>query len=486
MITYFTLFITMFSLTLGAVDCLAAKASSSKKKKLNTTHHLHHHTKAKIEKPSVIIEETKIAPIHINVKELKSPEGFKFWFVQNNDIPVVTVSISFENAGHKNSPEGFAGLVTLLSSTLDEGAGNYNSDKFKKLLLEKNIQLFIDASADDFTIRFRTVKERVADAFNLINLILTQPRFDSEQLKTVKDQISSMARQSLNDENSIAGEALYKHTIVAPHPYIKKTKKIIEEVVKIEAPHLKEYLKYYFAKDNIVISAAGDISEADLAKYIDQSFSGLPEKMKPCDIKDVAFQNLGSTKKVSLDVPQSVILFLQPGIRRDDPDFYVAYMLSVILGGNQLGSRLFDEVRDKRGLVYGCTCNLIWTDHMNYIIGSTATNTESVDETIKVIREVWDRISREGVTEKELNLYKRYLTGSYALRFSSTLEIASLLTQFQLDKLPVDFINKRNEILEKITAQDMNRVAEKLFHSGLLSFVVVGREKFSKEAEKHQ
>ena len=302
----------------------------------------------------------------------------------------------------------------------------------------------------------------------------------------MKDQIISVASQSLHDENSIAGEALTVHLIAAPHPYIKKTKEVIEEIVKVEATHLREYLKDYFAKDNIVISAAGEISEAELGKYIDQTFSNFPEKSKSCDIKDVVFQNLGSTKEISLDIPQSVILFLQPGVKRDDPDFYAAYMLNVILGGNQLGSRLFDEVREKRGLVYGCSSDLIWSDHMSYIIGGTATNTESVDETIKVIREVWDHLASKGVTTKELTLYKRYLTGSYALRFSSTLGIVSLLTHLQLDKIPVDFINKRNEILDKITVEDINRVAKKILHSEQLAFIVVGRGKVLKEAEKHQ
>ena len=478
MIRYFTLFITMFSLTLGSVDCLAAK---TKKKRTATPV-----AKVKVVKPPVIIEEAKIAPININVKDLKSPEGFKFWFVQNNDIPVVTVTISFRNAGQKSSPEGFAGLVTLLSSVLDEGAGDYNSQQFKKLLLEKNIQLSVKPSVDDFTITFRTVKERVADAFNIINLILTQPRFDSEQLQTVKDQIISAASQSLHDENSIAGEALTTHTIVGPHPYIKKTKKVIEEIVKVEATHLREYLKNYFAKDNILISAAGNISETDLGKYIDQTFSKFPEKSNSCDVKTAVLQNLGAVKEVSLDIPQSVVLFLQPGIKRDDPDFYAAYILNIILGGEQLGSRLFDEVRDKRGLVYGCSSNLIFLDHMNYIVGSTATNTENVEEVIKIIRQVWDHLANQGVSEKELTLYKRYIMGSYALRFSSTLEIVGFLTQLQLDKFPVDFINKRNEIFDKVTVEDVNRVAKKLLHSEQLAFVVVGKGKVSKEAEKHQ
>lgn len=481
MTRYITLLIALFSLTYGAMDCLAAKPKIKKKK-----HVIQHAKVIKVEKPPVIVEEEKIAPVNINVKDFKSPEGFKFWLVQNDDIPVVSVAISFQNAGKKNSPKGLLGLVTLLSSTLDEGAGDYNSQQFKKLLLEKNIQLSISATSDDFTLTFRTVKEKVKDAFNIIGLILTQPRFDTEQLQTVKNQLISVTRQSLHDENAIAAEALSKHIIAAPHPYIKETRQAIEDIVKIEATHLRQYIKDYFAKDNIVISVAGNISAIDFGKYIDQTFSSFPEKSKRCDIKEVVFQNLGLTKEVSLDIPQSVILFMQPGIKRDDPDFYAAYLMSVILGGHQLGSRLFDEVRDKRGLVYGCSAELTWSDHMNYIIGSSATNTESVDEVIKVIREVWIKLANEGVTEKELSLYKRYITGSYALRFSSTLGISALLNNLQLDKLPVDFINKRNEILDKITTADINRVAKKLLHSEQLAFVVVGKGRKSKEAEKHQ
>ena len=160
---------------------------------------------------------------------------------------------------------------------------------------------------------------------------------------------------------------------------------------------------------------------------------------------------------------------------RHDPDFYPAYVMNHILGGGGFTSRLYSEVREKRGLAYSVYTYLSPMDRSAVYVGGAGTANARVAETIKVVRDEWTKMAENGVTDAELTAAKKYLTGSFPLRFTSTERIASMLVGMQMDDLGIDYLDKRNGYIEAVGPDDIRRVARKLLHADRLTFVVVGQ-----------
>jgi zinc protease len=177
---------------------------------------------------------------------------------------------------------------------------------------------------------------------------------------------------------------------------------------------------------------------------------------------------------VDLKVPQAVLSFGGLGIARKDPDFIPAFIVNHILGGGSFSSRLYREVREKRGLVYSVYSYLLPLDRAALLMGGTQTRADRADETLDLIQSEITRLSANGPTAEELDKAKSYLKGAYALNFDTSGKIAAQLVQIQLDDLGIDYIDRRNSLIDKVTLDDVRRVARRLLDGGLL-VTVVGR-----------
>ena len=412
---------------------------------------------------------------HINVQEVKSKKGIMAWVVEEHEIPVVSFALAFRNAGAASDPKGLTGAAQLISGMIDEGAGELSSQAFKKHLLKHNIELTINVSQDLFEINFRTTKENVKEAFRVLKIILTKPLFDDISLARVKNQLTTLLDQALHDERTIANQKL-SSVLYGTHPYGNTIQQTLEGLPKITDVEMRQFMKNRFARDQLLISAVGDISEEDLKEYLDTTFAELPEKATPTGIKDAVLPKKGCEVIAPLNIPQGLVYFAQHGISRDNPNFYAAYVLIKILGDGMFESRLWNEIREKRGLAYQISADLNWSQYSNLIIGQTATKTANVKEVITLLRKVW-KDAIKGVTQAELDFVKRRMIGSFALNFNSTLKIAKALILYQVDKLGKEFINTRNDHIEALTLKDINKVAESLLEPEQLSIVIVGNEK---------
>jgi zinc protease len=226
------------------------------------------------------------------------------------------------------------------------------------------------------------------------------------------------------------------------------------------------------ARQNLKIAVVGDIDAETLMPLLDRVFGALPEKPDLAPVDNVSPQGLGRRIDVSLDVPQTVVDFGGPGIARQDPDFMAAYIVNHILGGGSISSRLYQEVREKRGLVYSVSDNLVWLDHAALFIGGTATRTARTGETLDLIQKEIHRLAAEGPTQAELTEAKNYLNSSFVLNLDTSGKIAAFLVQLQLDRLGADYFQRRPAMIDAVTLDDARRVAKRLLDDGLLVTVV--------------
>jgi zinc protease len=248
----------------------------------------------------------------------------------------------------------------------------------------------------------------------------------------------------------------------------------VESVARITTDDLRAYAKRALAREHLKVALVGDIEPATAGELLDRTFGSLPATAVLAPVPDASPQGLGRRLVVYLDVPQAAITFGGLGITRSDPDFMAAYIVNYILGGGSFSSRLYREVREKRGLAYGVQNSLVWLRHAALLIGGTATRADATGQTIQIVEQEIRRLAGEGPTEEELGKAKTYLKGSFALGLDTSSRIASQLVSMQLDNLGIDYIERRNSLIDAVTPADASRVAKRLLSGGLL-FTVVGR-----------
>ncbi|MEA2874066.1 MAG: zinc protease [Hyphomicrobiales bacterium] len=404
------------------------------------------------------------------IEEIVSPGGIKAWLVRDNTVPMLALDYAF--AGGANAdPADKTGVAHMVGALLDEGAGDLDARAFQEQIEEKAIHLGFTAGRDHFRGSLRSLSANLDDAVKLLNLALTAPRFDPEPLERIRDQSQAQLVRGTTNPNQIASRRWWSEAF-PNHPYGRPSDGTPESLAAITAADLHAYVRNVFARDTLTVGIVGDIDAAAAGKLIDRVFGGLPAKATLAPVPDIAMHGLGERIVINLDVPQTVISFGGPGLARTDPDFFAAYVVNHIYGAGAMTSRLYQEVREKRGLAYGIRTSLIWMDRANIMSGGTATRSDKAGETLALMEEETRRMAMEGPTQEELDKAKAYRKGSYALGFDTSAKIAGQLVQIQLDKLGIDYPERRGAMIDAVTLSEAKRVAKRLLDAKMLTLVV--------------
>lgn len=412
----------------------------------------------------------------MDIRKVVSDKGIVAWFVPDKSVPLIAMSFTFRNAGSATDPDGKEGLAEMASSLLDEGAGELKSQDYQRALEDIAAQLSFGAGRDSFSGRLRTLSTQRGKAFDLLRLALNAPRFDDKPVERVRSQILASLQQSAESPRRISGE-LWSKTVFAGHPYSKLPNGTDETVAGLTAKDLKAFVRARFSRDRLIIGVVGDISEQELKSRLDSVFGDLPATGPKYEIPELTPKGAGKTLIVRKPIPQSVVILGHAGIKRDDPDWYTALLVTRVFGGGGLSSRLYEEIREKRGLAYSVYAYLSPMEHSGLIAGGVATQNARAAESVAVIRAEWKKLAEKGIAAKELATAKTYLNGSFPLRLGSSRSIANMLVGIQISDLGMDYIKKRPSIINAITLQEANRVARRLFRADDLTVVIVGDPK---------
>jgi zinc protease len=408
----------------------------------------------------------------VPIERVISPGGFEAWLVRQETVPLISLEFAFAG-GASQDPADKAGVANMVSSLLDEGAGELDSRAFHERLEDKAIELRFRAGRDYFNGSLRVLNEHRDDAVELLRLALTAPRFETRDVERMRSQILSGLQRDTTSPNAIAGRRWWAAAFPG-HPYGRQVNGSLESVPHIGVDDLRDYVKRVLARDGLKIAIVGNLDAAAAGALIDRIFGSLPAKADLQPVPMVDPQGLGRRIVVDLNVPQTVITFGRRGVFRSDPDFMAAYILDHILGGGTFSSRFYAEIREKRGLAYSINDSLVWLKGTALMIGGTATRADRTAETLTVIESEIQRMAETGPTEEELAKAKSYLKGAYALNLDTSNKIAGALLQIQLDGLGIDYIDRRGALIDAVTLEDTKRVAQRLLKSGML-ITIVGR-----------
>ncbi|WP_421862037.1 M16 family metallopeptidase [Parvibaculum sp.] len=417
----------------------------------------------------------------MDIERVVSPGGVEAWLVQEDEVPVVVMEVAWKG-GAATDPEGKSGVANMVSGLLDEGAGEFTSEEFQIRMEEIAARMSFSADNDYFSATLITLANHKDEAFDLFSKAISEPRFDEDAVERIRKQIETIVARNRQSPDWIARNNWYKAAF-GDHPYARDEDGTPESVGAITRDDLLGYTGRVLAQDNMKIAVVGPISPSELRSLLDRTFGGLPAEAQVADVPKADVTGNGEVQVVVRDFPQSVMIFGLQGVARDDPDFIPAYVMNYVLGGGSFSSRLTEEVREKRGLAYSIGSYLYPMDHAAMWLGQVGTKNERVGQTLSLVRKELARMAEEGVTADELKDAKTYLTGSYPLRFTSNRSIANQLLGIQIGGYGIDYVDRRNALIEDVTRQDVARVAKRLLKPDNLRVTIVGKPNLSPDPE---
>lgn len=400
----------------------------------------------------------------------------KVWYVKDSFLPIISVNIVFTDIGYAYDPKGKEGLAKMVENLLTEGAGDYNAFEFRQKLAQLATSVSFEADSDNFTISLECLKENLPESLSLLATSLFKTHFDNKDIKRIKTQFKTLYAKQEEDPEYIAQKALFAK-ILENHPYNNPEFGQEETIKKIDKKDLQNYIKNNLSKQNIAISIVGDFDTENLDKLFTPITSLLPNDLKNiANLPEINMDLKGENIYIQKDLPQSIIYFGTKTLKRNDPDFYPGFLLNHVVGGGGFESRLMNNVRKKHGLAYSISTEIISKKYTGLLIGDAATKADSALKSLELIKQELQKVNQQGITKQELTNAQDYLINSFPLRMTKNKNIATFISTMQYQNLGIDFLDKRNDYVNKVTLDAANKMALPYFDIDKMVFVVVGKQ----------
>ena len=408
----------------------------------------------------------------LEVREVKTPKGITVWFAEDHTVPIVAMNYAFAG-GAAGDPADKQGLANFLSAMLDEGAGDLASEAFQERMEELAFSMSHSAGREWFNGSFRSLSRNLDESVKLLALAINRPRFDQQPLERIRKQLLVSLRKKAEDPEELAWRA-FRRMLFGNHPFGRDRDGTEAGIRAITADDLRALHKRLFSREGLLVVVAGDISEQRMIRMVDAVFGDLPEKSGMPRIDKPVMPRQARQKIIRKPVAQSIVLMGGDSLLRSDPDFIPAYVVNHILGGGGFGSRLMEEVREKRGLAYSVYSAMFAYRKAGMFFAYAGTRNDKALLARDIMLANIRRVAKEGVTGRELEEAKDYLIGSWLLRFDSTTKIASVLLGLRQQDLGIDYLQKRNGLMRAVTLEDAKRAARRMLHPERMQVVVFG------------
>jgi zinc protease len=431
-------------------------------------------TRLSIFMSAVLLLVSVTASQAIEVRQADLGRKVEAWYAVNDTVPIVQMTLAFEGAGYASDTAARAGIAQLFSNAVLEGGGANDARQFKEKLEAHAITISSSVSADRMIFSVRCLKEHAPLALTLLTEALTQSRFDEADIARLKAaQISALGRAQENPE--YVASRLMATRAFGGHPYANPPLGTAAGIAAITPEDLRRFGATYLSSSNLKIAAAGDLDAGLLEDIASPLVKALPENVAgPVTAAAVQMREQGIVLEDTMAVPQTAIAMLAPGIRRSDPAFYAAYLLTQITGGGTLTSRLARDVRQEAGLVYGIDLGMQELTGAALMTGNLSTRNATRDAAIERVKATFKDIFLNGVTTQECEDAKTFVIGNFPLQLADTGSMASLLLTLQIYDLGADYIDKRQGYFEAVSCGDINRAAKNLLDPSRFLFVAVG------------
>lgn len=413
----------------------------------------------------------------LDIQRWTTPQGARVYFVENHDLPMLDVSVGFA-AGSGYDTAGKSGLAGLTQSLMSLGAGPWNEQQIAERLADVGAEMggYFDRDRAGFTLRTLSSAHERDQALAILAAVLAKPAFPEKVVEREKARAIAGLKDAFTKPEYLADRA-FMSAIYPGQPYGQPGDGSPESIAGLTRADLVAFHDSHYRAADMALAIMGDIDRAGAEKLADELASGLPQGAAPQPLPKVADLSAGKDVVIPHPASQSHILIGQPGMTRDDPDYFPLLVGNYVLGGGGFDSRLLKEVRQKRGLSYSVYSYFMpLKDRGPFMLG-LQTRRDATDEALKVVRDTVRRYLAEGPTEAELKQAKDNLVGGFPLRLDSNRKILEYLAMMDFYRLPPDWLDTYPKKVAAVTRDEVIKAMRARLKPEDMVTVIVGGQR---------
>jgi len=422
----------------------------------------------------IFLFASQAAHAGLKIQQWQTSRGAEVYFVENHDLPIIDISTNFY-AGSARDDAAKPGVAGITRHLMTLGAAGLSDEKISKQFADVGAQLGGGVDDDKASFKLRTLSSaRERDkALDLYIKILQKPDFPGDVLAREKARVIAGLKEAATQPETIADKA-YTKALFGSHPYGFDAEP--ESIEKIDRYDVQKFYSTHYGAQGAVIALIGDMSREQAEQFAEKISLDLPKADKPAPLAAVSYPVAASEQRISHPATQAHILMGYPGMKRGDPDFFPLYVGNYILGGGGFVSRLTEEVREKRGLVYSVYSYFMPMEAVGQFQIGLQTKRDQANAALALVRETLDKFMKNGVTEAELKAAKQNLVGGFPMRIDSNGKILDYLALIGFYKLPLDYLDSFNDNVNKVTAAQIKEAFNRRIQTDKMVTVIVGSE----------
>ncbi len=418
-----------------------------------------------------IISQTVFSAVKI--EHWQTSKGSRVYFVQADALPMADIQVVFD-AGSARDGKQF-GLAALTSALLDTGAGTWNADQIAQRFENVGANFGASVSSDMASLTLRTLTEPALfdKALETMHIILTKPRFNTADFLREKNRTLAGIKQRDESPAEVASE-VFSNKLYGSHPYAHPDSGVKETVSKLKADDLVKFYQKYYVASNAMVVIVGNLNKQQAEQTAEKLLAELPSGQKPEAIPDVVMPTQASQENIQFPSTQTHVLVGMPGTWRKDPDYYNLFIGNHILGGSGLVSKLFNEVREKRGLAYSASSAFAPMLKPGPFIVSLQTRNDQIKQALEVLNSTLTDFINKGPTQAELEAAKKNIIGGFPMRFDTNKELAGYVAMIGFYDLPLDYLDTFRQKIEETSIASIAEAFKRKVIPNLLQTVTVG------------
>lgn len=385
----------------------------------------------------------------VKINHWQTTSGSEVYFVENHDLPIIDMSVNFP-AGSSRDTKQTSGVAGVTKYLMTLGADGMNEEAITNQFADIGAVLGGELDLDRAAFKLRTLTSEQAKALKVFNQILHKPDFPQAILDREKTRIVAGLQEAATQPESISNKA-FMQAMYGTHPYSLDESGEIETITAMKREDLTSFYQQYYTAKSATIALIGDMTEVQARAIAEDVSKGLPQGAAVPKIASVTLPQAPSTQNIAHPASQAHILLGYPGIKRGDADYFPLYVGNYILGGGGFVSRLTEEVREKRGLVYSVYSYFMPMGELGPFQIGLQTKKEQANDALKVVNETVAKFMQNGVTEKELKAAKSNIIGGFPLRIDSNNKILDYLSIIGFYQLPITYLDDFNKEIAKVT-----------------------------------
>jgi len=413
----------------------------------------------------------------VKIQQWQTSTGAEVYFVEDHSLPIVDLSLNFAAGSAFDTPKR-SGLASLTKYLMTLGAGGLTEEAISNQLADVGAQLGGEFDVDRAAFKLRTLsstKEK-AQSLQTLKLILQKPDFTENILMREKARMISTLEESATQPENMANKA-FMAGLYGQHPYALDGDGEIDTISQIKREDLVQFYQQFYSAKGAVIAMIGDMTRDEANKIAEELTLGLPIATSVSSTPVVQLPSQAIEKRIAHPASQSHILLGYPGIKRGDADLFPLYVGNYILGGGGFVSRLTEEVREKRGLVYSVYSYFMPMKEFGPFQIGLQTKKEQAEDALKVVHTTFNNFLKKGVTEKELKAAKANIIGGFPMRIDSNKKILDYLAVIGFYKLPLNYLDEYNKKVASVTSAQIKEAFNRRLNPEHFVTVIVGDAK---------